>query len=345
MFDRLNPNKQRLHNVAEADVADLERHLFEFITTREPDLYSLVAYQMGWKTSTGELDERPLPQRFVAQIVLSAAKSLGRAKNAVVKAAAVELLHNFLEVHGDVQTGNTERHGRPSLWWEWGPAQAINTGDGINALARLALIQGLRDADAALVAETQVFDDATLQICQGLYSEIEYQEGLFVTVDEYLNMLRLCRGVLVACALKLGAMGGAGELDLAILGEYGEFIGVAHGIQHDINAIWGDKQELKGHIAIKKKTLPVIYVFNSDKNSAKRELGQIYAERVIAPDKLEQIARITDECGAREYCENQLQSHIQMANECLNRLGLDESVQTNIVALGEQIVSSTRLDY
>lgn len=339
MFDQLVQNEKRLHNVLPNDVINLERAMFDYITSNELDLYSMIAFQMGWKDKFGELEQYMLPKRFIGQIVISVARSIEFNENTIAKSVAMELLCNFLMVHGDVQTGNTERNERASLWWEWGPAQAVNTGDAINALARLALIRGLKQSNTPLVGDLQIFDESTLYICKGLYNEIEYQEGLFVTVENYLNMLRQSRGTLIACAMAMGGSESKVPIDLKLLIKYGEMVGIARGIQHDIDTVWSaTDQQMKGHLAIKKKTLPVIYVFNSNNASAKRALGELYMQRVISPDKVGDIAQIAEECGAREYCTNQLQNHIQMAKDTLAAVGLNDEAQASIFKLMKEII-------
>ena len=94
-------------------------------------------------------------------------------------------------IHNDIEDGNTERAGRPSVWWNWGPAQAINAGDGMHAMARLALF-GLseKDVDPKRVASAiRALDEAAVKICEGEYADIANQERMSMTVASYLEMV------------------------------------------------------------------------------------------------------------------------------------------------------------
>ena len=97
---------------------DLEDALRTFIKGRELPLYRIMAYQMGWVTDTGEPSGQPPPARPYGTLTLVAAHAVsGNYRAAIPAATAVELADNFRQVHADVQDGNTERAGRPTVWW------------------------------------------------------------------------------------------------------------------------------------------------------------------------------------------------------------------------------------
>src|SRR6185436_3641434 len=78
----------------------------------------------------------------------------GEHQRALPGAAAVELGHNFSLVHDDIEDRDVERRHRATLWRVYGVAQAINTGDTLFTLSRLALYR-LRDlgfSDARVLA-------------------------------------------------------------------------------------------------------------------------------------------------------------------------------------------------
>lgn len=82
-------------------------------------------------------------RRLRARLALDAAAALGADPDAAVGwAAAVELLHNASLVHDDVQDGDVERRGRPTVVARHGAAQAINVGD-LLLMAPFAAIAGL----------------------------------------------------------------------------------------------------------------------------------------------------------------------------------------------------------
>ena len=117
---------------------DFEDYLLKLVSINEVELYRIIKYQLGWEDEGGNKIENLNPKnRKFSNLTLSVSKIFG---DDLVKsfpfAASIEILASSWYVHGDVQSGITDRFGRPSVWWKWGPAQSINTGDGLHALAR-----------------------------------------------------------------------------------------------------------------------------------------------------------------------------------------------------------------
>ena len=104
-------------------------------------------------------------------------------------AAAVELGHNFSLVHDDIEDSDAERRHRPTLWAIWGVPLAINAGDALFALSRLALYRAL-DAgtvsDRRMLELMRVYDETCLALCEGQFLDISFERRTDVTVDEYM---------------------------------------------------------------------------------------------------------------------------------------------------------------
>ena len=84
-------------------------------------------------------------------------------------AAAVELGHNFCLVHDDIEDGDVERRHRPTLWTIHGVPQAINTGDALFSLSRIALhrLTDLGFSDAKVLRLMRLFDETCLRAVRG----------------------------------------------------------------------------------------------------------------------------------------------------------------------------------
>ena len=126
--------------------ARVEDALKGAVAGRDMPFYEMMTYHMGWTGDPGEPRPGRSGLRTLGTLCLLACRAAGGdAKLALPAAASVELVVNFCEIHADVQAGAPMRGNRDTVWWKWGPAQAINAGDGMHALARLALF-GLQDA-------------------------------------------------------------------------------------------------------------------------------------------------------------------------------------------------------
>ena len=309
---------------------ELETALRKLITERELPLYRIMAFQLGWVDENGEPVNRPTPDRVHGVLALATAQAVGGDfRPATGYGAAVELVHNFWQVHADVEDGNTERGGRPSVWWTWGPAQAINAGDGMHAMARLALF-GLRNNGVAperVLAAVKALDEATVQLCEGEYLDITYQERLTVSVDDYLSMAEARSGALFGCAARLGALAAAPDAAQAAerLGEFGVKLGAARQVAGDIAALWGQSerdQAQQGRLIAKKKNLPVVHAMATADPTTRRRLGDLYVQRVLDPAAIKTVAGMLEASGSRRFAEDTLARLLAEADAALSAAGL-----------------------
>ena len=217
----------------------VDSELRRVVATRDLPLYSMMGHQLGWSSEPG-LDAGP-NQRRLGSLCLGTCEALGGdVEDALPAAAAIELVQNFCDIHDDIQSGRIDRDGRDTVWWKWGPAQAINTGDGMHALARVALL-GMKDrgfGPESVFEAIRVLDRASLATCEGRFMELEFQERLDVSSDSYLKMATLKNGSLFACATEFGALvsrASSHVRDPVI--EWGRSLGVASQIVEDLAQI------------------------------------------------------------------------------------------------------------
>ena len=114
----------------------------EVFASRQGFLYDLLRYHLRWVDQRGAPEDNSLPFHVHPMLALLSCEALsGDYDKALPAAAAVELIYDFVQVHGEVQAGMSDSPDRPSVWWVWGPAQAINAGDGLHAMARLTVMR------------------------------------------------------------------------------------------------------------------------------------------------------------------------------------------------------------
>lgn len=289
------------------NTALLEKALRALFSSHSFPLYHLMEYQLGWRDERAAPLELPVQQvRLHGNLCLMACQAVGGVpERALPSAAAVELIFQFTQLHGDIQEGNQGRYGRPTVWWVWGPAQAINAGDGLHALGRLAMIQlgeGVLDPSGILQL-LQVLDAASLRMCEGLHQDLVYQERVDISPEAYINMVREKTGALLGCALQLGAMaGGCSAADAHVFRQFGEEVGVALQIQEDIQTLWGEPlygRPKGADILNKKKVFPVVHALEHAPLNRKRELGTLFFKRVLEPPDLEHVVAILDSLDTR----------------------------------------------
>ena len=306
-------------------------------------LYDLLRYHFGWVDERGNpADTNLVPLHHCGVFALSAADAVcGEHKQAVPAASAVELAYNFVLVHNDVQAGRIDQSDdRPSIWWVWGPSQAINAGDGLHALARSALMR-LNDTDVpahTVLEALRSLDQACLTLCEGQYMDLTYQDQLMVAESDYFDMIRRKTGALSGCSAKVGALASAAEPRVAdALQMWGEKLGMALQIRGDIADLWGNRGDgfTASNVLNKKKSLPLIHALQTASTATKRELGGIYMKRVLEPGDSVRIVGMLEETGSREYAEECASKLVQDAEGAVSDV-VDDIQRPDVLSFAAQ---------
>ncbi len=253
-------------------------------------------------------------------------------------------MFNFSVVHGDVQAGRLDAGSRPSIWWVWGPAQAINAGDGFHAMARVAVMRLLKQgipADNVLKA-AEMLDKSCLAMCEGQFTDLGFQDRMLVTMGEYDEMIARKTGALTGFAAAGGALAaGADDAVQTRMRGLGVNLGMAWQISRDIADFWGKDGDgaTASNALNKKKSMPLIYTLENCSTSAKREIGTAYMKRVLEAGDLSRVIEIMDETGARAYSESRAKQLVDQALEILESESISGERQVGIHALAQQAIS------
>lgn len=293
------------------------------------------------------MDEGSDLRRLGSLCLATCAALGGRVEDALPAAAAIELVQNFCDIHDDIQSGRIERDGRDTIWWKWGPAQAINAGDGMHALARVALL-GMKErgfGPESVFDAIRVLDRASLETCEGRFMELEFQERLDVSSDSYLKMATLKSGSLFACAAGFGALVSRASSDVrepAI--EWGRSLGVASQIAGDLQQIT-DALEDDGvptdDLMNKRKLYPVVWSFEAATPQQRRQLGDYYFKRVLEPTDAKGLARLVDTIGGTVKARAQIDSQLSNSKDLLANALQDGSRSEALEQLARRAVGLT----
>jgi len=300
-------------------------------------LYDVLRYHLGWLDQQGQPQASSAPLNFQSALALASCDALGGDyRNALPVAASVELIYNFTLVHGDVQAGRADPGDRPSIWWIWGPAQAINAGDGLHALGRttmMRLTQKGVPADRVLRA-VRSLDLACLALCEGQYMDLEFQDQMMVTTAAYMDMIGRKAGALAACAAESGALStGADDEVCRSFGQMGRNLGMAWQIARDIDDLWGAHGDgmTPSNVLNKKKSLPLVHTLENSSVGVKRELGSIYMKRVLESSDIAKMIEILDSTDARQASQAKAQELVDQALAALE--GVSSVSPEGLVAL------------
>ncbi len=326
---------QRFSTETLASLVDAE--LNAVVNARDFPLYRMMSYHIGWCDSSGQPERGSVGSYTLGVLALLACTAMGGDTDTCLPAAAaLELVDKFTEIHDDVQEGNPKRNGKDSVWWVWGPAQAINAGDGMHALGRLALFSLLeRGVPAERVFRVvQLVDEASLRACEGRFRDLQAQERIDISVAEYMRMAEDKAGALPACAMRLGGLlADADDATTDALGQCGAQLGIAMQVRSDINALWGNGASQPSVEALnKKKLLPVVLALENASISEKRQMGEIYFKRVLESDDVLRLRDVIEGLGARRRCEDIAAEHIAAAVSALDCDGISDEGRERIIA-------------
>ena len=131
-------------------------------------LQRMLCYHMGWEEADGRPSSHSGKALRPNLCLLACEAAGGNARRAIPAAAAVELVHNFSLIHDDIQDRDRERRHRPTVWSIWGEAQAINAGDALLTLARLAMARPAEDGapPEIMIKAARLLDERTLEMGQ-----------------------------------------------------------------------------------------------------------------------------------------------------------------------------------
>ncbi|TMB57930.1 MAG: polyprenyl synthetase family protein [Chloroflexi bacterium] len=299
------------------EIEDEMRSVLDMQEGHARPLYEMLAYHLGLDQPDG-----PRGKRIRPLLGLLAYQTLtGKYQDALPAAAAVELGHNFSLVHDDIEDSDRERRHRPTLWAVWGVPLAINAGDALFALSRLALYR-LMDAEGyepqKLIDLMKVYDETCLALCEGQYLDISFERRLDVTVDEYMEMIGKKTAALLAASVQAGAMVATGDPEVGeMYRRFGYDLGIAFQIADDLKGtFWASAASGKreaGDVRKRKKTFPLIWALQHAGDDDRSRLGAIYqpviratdgsgppdADGALSDEQVEEVLAILERCGAR----------------------------------------------
>ena len=245
----------------------------------------------------------------------------------ITQAVGLETYHNFTLLHDDLMDNADMRRGHETVHKKWDANQAILSGDTM-------LLQAFERVEACEVDKVKdvfaTFMQTTYEIGEGQQLDVEFETRNDVTEEEYIEMIRLKTSVLLACALKIGAiLAGAPKEDQENLYRFGEQIGLAFQLQDDLLDVYGDPKvfgkNIGGDITSNKKTYMLINAVNRANSKQREELTRwIDAKTFDREEKVRAVTRLYDEIGIRQLCEQKMETCYTLAQQYMTKVQVSE---------------------
>ncbi len=281
-------------------------------------------------------------KRFRSSLTLLAADLYGGDPVLAIKEAmAIELFHNFTLVHDDIMDEATLRRGQQTVHEKWSTNDAILSGDLLYALVN----QILTESKSSNQPIHSVFHKTAIEVCEGQSLDMIFEEKSEVSEEEYLNMIKLKTAVLVACALKMGAMvGGATETDAQLLYNFGINLGIAFQIHDDILDAYpiGEKfgKKIGGDILEKKKTLMFISMLNQLSEKEKIHVNSIYESNDIEEKEIvDEIKVLYNKYGVLDLAVRRKDNYHAEAISNIMQTSLSEASKEALMSFAKNLMN------
>ena len=246
----------------------------------------------------------------------------------LMPAIGLETYHNYTLLHDDLMDNADMRRGHATVHRRWDANKAILSGDSMLVLA----YQRVAQVPAEKLREVlDLFTVTALEIGEGQEYDMTFENRNDVTEDEYIEMIRLKTSVLLACALKMGAiLADAPQEDVERLYKVGEQLGLAFQLQDDLLDVYGDPKvfgkTIGGDITSNKKTYMLINAVQRANARQRAELERwITAVDFDRQEKVKAVTQLYDEIGIRQLCEQKINYYFDKARQTLDEVAVPDS--------------------
>lgn len=239
----------------------------------------------------------------------------------LMNAIALETYHNYTLLHDDLMDQADLRRGHETVHKKWDANTAILSGDSMLVLAYERMAQ----CDSRHLADVlSLFTTTALEIGEGQQYDMEFETRDDVREEEYIEMIRLKTSVLLACALKIGAiLADASAEDADNLYKFGEQIGLAFQLQDDYLDVYGDSKvfgkKIGGDIISNKKTFMLINAFSHANEAQRQELEKwVNAKSFDREEKIAAVTRLYNEIGIDKMAQAKIAYYFEQSKKYLD---------------------------
>lgn len=245
----------------------------------------------------------------------------------LMNACALETYHNYTLLHDDLMDNADMRRGHLTVHKKWNDNTAILSGDSMLVLA----FQRMMQCDTKHLKDIlDLFTVTALEIGEGQQYDMEFETRNDVKEEEYIEMIRLKTSVLLACALKIGAiLADASAEDADNLYKFGEQMGLAFQLQDDYLDVYGDSKvfgkEIGGDITSNKKTYMLINAFNKANDAQRKELTRwVSARDFDRNEKVDAVTHLYNEIGIDQLAQDKIAYYFAQSKKFLDAVNVPE---------------------
>jgi len=309
-----------------------EEHLSKENFSNDPEeLYAPISYTLA----LGGKRIRPV-------LTLIACEMFGGdIKEALHQAVAIELFHNFTLIHDDIMDNAPIRRGKQTVYKKWSPNIAILSGDTLFAYA----YQFAQKADKNILGDVlSVFNRTAIEVCEGQQYDLNYETRNDVSVEEYVNMIKLKTAVLFGASLKIGAIiGGANADEADKLYNFALNIGLGFQLKDDLLDTFGNEKvfgkKTGGDIITNKKTFLYLKALELAEEEKKEELITLYnSNNIKEEEKIERVINIFSSLNIQQITEQEIDDYFENGLVFLNSLEVENDAKKELLKLAGKMI-------
>jgi geranylgeranyl diphosphate synthase type II len=300
--------------------------------TKEPtNLYEPITYILG----LGGKRMRPVLTLMAAEVFDTDYKI------ALPAAMAVEVFHNFSLVHDDIMDDAPLRRGQVTVHEKWNLNTGILSGDAMLILAYQYFEQYEPEVFRDLA---KLFSKTALEVCEGQQWDVDFETRTDVTIPEYLKMIEYKTAVLVAAAMKMGAIvAKTSEKEADLIYGFGLNLGLAFQLQDDYLDAFGDPEtfgkQVGGDIIENKKTYLYLKAVEFSAPEKAAELQKLFSLQLEEnTEKIQKAKTIFNESGASEATQKAIEVYTFKAFETLDKMDISAEKKNILKAFGENLM-------
>ena len=295
------------------------------------ELYSPIQYCLSF----GGKRMRPV-------MTLMACELFGNsAEKALPQAIAIELFHNFTLIHDDIMDKAPLRRGQITVYKKWNANIAILAGDTLFALAYQYAIQ----ADNKLLPIIlPLFNQTAIEVCEGQQFDLNYETSEKVSLDQYIEMIRLKTAVLFATSLKIGAViGGANVQDAQRLYDFGINLGLGFQLQDDLLDTFGNEnvfgKKTGGDILSNKKTYLYLYALQHANERDYKQLINLYSDLAVdSQEKINTVTEIFNTLNVQKAVQKVINNYMELGLKELRKINVPNENLTTLIAVANKMI-------
>jgi len=308
-------------------------YLKDYNTERDPkNLYEPVQYILN----LGGKRLRPI-------LTLMTADCFGGDVNKALDAAlAVEVFHNFSLIHDDIMDDAPLRRGQQTVHEKWDLNTGILSGDAMLIMAYQLFENYPPETFQNLLT---LFSKTALEVCEGQQYDVDFETRNAVSIAEYLKMIEYKTAVLVAAAMKMGAIiAGASDEDQNRCYEFGKNLGIAFQLQDDYLDAFGNPEtfgkQVGGDIIENKKTYLYLKALEFSSENDQQKLRHLFnATNTDSKTKIELVKQIFTTSGSAEATKKAITSYTKTAFEVLQALTISDKNKQILQDFGTQLMT------